>query len=227
MATSKKNPPHAAAMAAACDLEEQARNAQLNVDAAMAHLDHLRQRNQSGDPTVSGLDLLTATGDVEAAEGLAQHAAAVHAEARAEAAALLALHTAEQVRATVSDFDVDELQRSATSAVAETLAELEDALARRDAASDEAGQALADAGIPPGVWVNGIRYLPAGAWESGPVLPGQYNVEIASEDGTTRWLSGAGSARNTRRTLTKVVDSVLEAARATAPVERRRSRSGV
>jgi hypothetical protein len=141
MATSKKNnPPHVAAVAAAHDLEEQAQAARSNLEAAKAHLDELQQRNRSGDPSVSGLDLLTAKGDVEAAEGLVQHAEAVHAEAQAEAAALLASHTADQVLRSVTDFDLDNLQRTATDAITATLTALAQSVAERDAASDAAGK---------------------------------------------------------------------------------------
>ena len=67
------------------------------------------------------------------------------AEARAEAAALQASHTAEQVRASVIEYDLDSMQRSAAEAVTATLAALTEALERRDAASDAADHPAGEA----------------------------------------------------------------------------------
>jgi hypothetical protein len=221
MATKNKTAPHVAALATVNDLDDQERAARANRDEARARLADLQARNQSGDYTVTGVDIMTARADVEAAEGLAAHAARVLADARAKAAAALAEHTAQEVRNTITLRDLDKTAQEATSAISAALASINDAMVRRDAASDAAGRALADAGVPPSQWLNGIRYVPVRQLHgTGPVVPGQYNVEVQVSDGGTAWVSSAGNTRGPRRELTRIIDLALTEARATVPVER-------
>ncbi len=211
MATAtKKTAPHLAALAKADDLDQQEQVARANRDKARAHLADLQNRNHSGDHTVTGPDLTKARGEVEAAEGPAAHAARMLAEARNDAAALLAHHTATQVRGNIKSHDRAKAQQEATAAIVSTLAGLDQALTRRHADSDTAGQTLADAGIPPGQWINGIRYLPVGSLGgTGTVVPGRFNVEVETDDGGTVWLSSTGSARDTRRERDVMIRDVL------------------
>ena len=132
-----------------------------------------------------------------------------------EAAALLAEETAHEVRRSISMHDIAKATNDAQEAAAAALTTLHDAVLRRDAASDAAGRRLADAGIPPGKWVNGIRYYPVHSLVGGlgRVIPGQFNVEVETEDGGTAWLSGVGRERDTRRNATRLMDDVLKAAR--------------
>lgn len=209
----KKTAPHLAALTKADDLDQQEQAVRANRDHARARLADLQNRNHSGDTTVTGLDLMTARAEVEAAEGLAAHAARMLTDARAEAAELLADHTATQVRANLKACDLDKAQKDAVTAIATALAGLNEALARRHADSDATGQALADAGIRPGQWVNGIRYLPVRSLiGTGPAIPGRFNVEVETDDGATVWLSSTGSARDTNHENERMIHDVLSEA---------------
>lgn len=223
MATTKKTAPHLAALAMVNDLDEQERAASAHRDEARAGLADLQARNQSGDPTVSGLDLMTARADLEAAEGLAAHAARVLAEARAHAAAALAEHTAQEVQKTITLHDLGKTQQDATDAISAALRAINEELVKRDAESDAAGKALAEAGVLPGQWVNGIRYVPVRRLlGTGSVVAGQYNVEVQMPGGGTAWVSSKGNTRDTRRDLTLRVDGALSDARSAVPVEPKR-----
>src|SRR5689334_11332687 len=90
MAAKKKPTPLDAAQAEVVDLVGQQRAARARVEQATAHLTDLESRNSSGDQTVTGLDLISARGDVETAEGLLRNAERLLSQAQAEAAALLA-----------------------------------------------------------------------------------------------------------------------------------------
>lgn len=216
MTTARKITPYDKARAKVAELDEQEQAARGHRDDARAYLAELQNRIHAGDPTVTGLALMTARADVEAAEGLADHAARMLADAQADAAALLAEKTAHEVRESITLHDIAQATREAQKAVTAALRGLHDALLRRDAASDAAGQALSDAGVPAGEWINGIRYLPVHSLMGGlgRRLPGQFNVEVQTEDGLQTWLSSAGSERNTRHTSTRLVDDVIDAARA-------------
>lgn len=214
---------HAAATAKVADLEDQEQLHRANLDKATAQLRDLRTRNQTGDHTVTGLHLMTAQAEVEACEGLAAHAARMLAEARAEAAAILAEQTAQVVRERITLHDLAKAAQEAGEAVTGALTRLSEALVERDAASDAAGQELADAGVPPGKWLNGIRYVPVRSVASfGRVLPGRFNVEVQTEKGATAWLSSNGDERKTQILLTKMVHDVLAAASVNLPLSTKR-----
>lgn len=218
MATVRKTEAHLAALAKVDDLGEQERAARARRDDARAHLADLQGRNHSGDLNVSGLDLITARADVEAAEGLAAHASRMVAEAQAEAAALLAEKTAQEVRDALGNFDMDKTLHDAEEALARAVQAVRQAIADRDALSDAAGQKLAEAGVAPGQWVNGIRYEPVRKNSSstrvrgtsdvtymGAVVPGRYNVAVQTLEGDTAWLAGEGLTRNSNQ----VIESIL------------------
>jgi hypothetical protein len=226
MATTKKTPPHLAAQAVVDDLAEQERAARARRDAATARLGDLQARNQSGDETVTGLDLMTARADVEAAQGLADHAARELGDARAQAATVLAEHTAQEVRTAITLLDLDRVIQDARRAIEAALSDVNEAMLTRDRMSDEAGRVLAAAGVPTGQWLNGIRYMAAQNPATGRTIPDAFSVEVQTDDGDTSWVSTTGAQRNTRRHLTRVVDDLLSDARSTVPVEPRRRRGG-
>src|SRR4051812_5785537 len=106
------------------------------------------------------------------------------AEARTEASAALAEHTAHVVRESITLNDLHKAAQEAREAVTAALARLSQALTERDAASDAAGQELANAGVVAGQWLNGIRYgLVRSVATFGRVLPGQFNVEVQTAEG--------------------------------------------
>lgn len=213
MATATKTAPHLAALARADELDQQEKAARANRDKTRARIADLQNRNHSGDHAVTGFDLMTARADVEAAEGLAAHAARMLADARTEAADLLADHTATQVLANLKSYDLATTQQDAAAAIASTLAGFIESLTRRHADSDATGQALADAGIPPGQWVNGIRYVPVRTLGgTGTAVPGRFNVELETDDGAIVWLSSTGSARETNRENDRMIHDVLSEA---------------
>lgn len=170
---------------------------------------------------------MTARADVEAAKAQAGHAAGMFAEARTEAAALLAEHTAQEVRQGITLHDLAQAAQHAAEAISVALSGIVGAVARRDAASDAAGQALTDAGVPAGQWVNGIRYEPVRTSgeilrvKDGPVhyrgkvIPGRYNVEVETEDGDTAWLGSDGLTRDSRRDVERVIAGATASPRAT------------
>lgn len=227
MPPTKKTAPHDAALAKVNDLDEQEQAARSNRDKARGHLADLQNRNQSGDPTVTGSDLMFARADLEAAEGLADHAARVLADARTDAAALQAEATASEVRDRLSNYDRDAVRIAAETAISEAVKAVRQTIADRDAGSDAIGQQLADGGVPPGRWVNGIRYehVRTGGVSTirtrgsddvrytGKVIPGQFNVAVQTPEGEAAWLSGEGLERNSGKVMDEILANAWESVR--------------
>lgn len=226
MATTRMTNRYSAALAKVDDLVEQERAACARRDDARARLADLQSRNHSGDPTVTGLDLITARADVEAAEGLAAHAARMVAEAQAAAAGLLAEITAREVSESLGNFDADQTLHDAEESLAAAVRAVTAAVAGRDAASDAAGQRLADAGVPPGQWINGVYYEPVRTNSNtssvrstgevrymGAVIPGRFNVAVRTEDGGAAWLAGEGLTRNSGELVASILEQAWESVR--------------
>ncbi|MDT0203880.1 hypothetical protein [Nocardioides sp. AE5] len=224
--TTRKASPLKAAQTKVAGLEDQERATSERRDKARAHLADLQLRSSSGDPSVTGLDLITARGEVEATENLAEHAAKVLAAARMEAAALLAEQTAQEARDSLIGHDPNETLKDAQKALQDAVTSVSDAIAKQDATSDAIGQKLASAGVPPMEWCNGIQYVPVRTSSTsssvastgrvsyrGSVIPGRFNVAIQNEDGEAVWLSSEGLTRDSNQVIDSILNQAWEAVR--------------
>lgn len=180
---------------------------------ATAHEHQTRSANSTGDQSVSGMDLVTSSAEVERLTGLVSAArTALESAQRAEQEALADL-VVDEILADFSPPDIDARFDALVAELTRLIGEFGDEIRARDAQIDTSGSRLNAAGAPVKTTLAGrLRYKPLSATQySDTPSPGRWQIAIDGEDIAPKRFHTLGGRDECRDRLELAVRDALRA----------------